>query len=162
LETVEAEIREVRRERKELLETSRSRRVEKARVLAMLRGIGVESAWVFVMEFFGWRKFHNRREVAGAAGITSTPFVSGDNPREQGISKAGNAQIRSLAVEIAWSWLRHQPESNLAQWYARRFADGGRRMRKIGIVAVARRLIIDLWRYVEFGVLPEGARLKKV
>jgi transposase len=160
LGAVEAELREVRKERKQLLETSKSKPVEKTKLMAQLCGIGIDSAWVFVMEFFGWRQFRNRREVAAAAGLTPTPFSSGQSPREQGVSKAGNVRIRTLAVELAWSWLRHQPDSKLTKWFNERFADGGRRMRKVGIVAVARRLIIDLWRFIEFGVVPEGARLK--
>jgi len=80
--------------------------------------------------------------------------------REQGISKAGNQRVRALAVEIAWAWLRFQPQSKLSQWYMRRYANGGKRMRRIGIVAVARRLLIDLWRYLEYDKIPEGAHLK--
>ena len=80
--------------------------------------------------------------------------------REQGISKAGNRYVRALAIELAWSWLRHQPQSALSQWYGVRFASGGARVRRIGIVALARKLLIALWRYLETGVLPEGALLK--
>ena len=96
------------------------------------------------------------------AGLTPTPYSSGKSLREQGISKAGNQRIRGLAVEIAWSWLRFQPQSNLSQWFMKRYANGGKRMRRIGIVAVARRLLIDLWRYLENDTLPEGARLKSL
>ena len=130
--------------------------------LAQLRGIGEASSWVFVMEFFGWREFRNRREVAAASGLTPTPYDSGSSSREQGISKAGNARVRTLMIEIAWSWLRYQPQSKLSRWYCERFGHGSKRMRKVGIVAVARRLLIDLWRLVEFGVVPEGARFKTV
>ena len=103
-----------------------------------------------------------RREVAGASGLTPTPHDSGMSRREQGISKAGNARVRKLTVEIAWSWLRYQPQSKLSRWYRERFGHGNGRMRKVGIVAMARRLLIDLWRFVEFGIVPEGARLKTV
>lgn len=126
--------------------------------LARLAGIGVKSAWVLFREFF-WRRFNNRREVASCAGLTGTPYQSGERSCEQGISKAGNKRIRRLIVELAWSWLRHQPQSELSRWFAR-FAGGGARVRRIGIVAVARRLLIALWRYVEQGVVPAGARLK--
>jgi len=112
------------------------------------------------MELFGWRQFQNRREVAAAVGLTPTPYNSGDSAREQGISRGGNWRARKLLIEIAWAWLRFQPNSKLSQWYQQRFAKGGQRMRRIGIVAMARRLVIDLWRYVEFGVVPEGAKLK--
>ena len=125
-----------------------------------LYGIGTVSSWAFVMEFFGWREFRNRRDVAALAGLAPTPYDSGGTVREQGISKAGSRRIRTLAVEIAWAWLRFQPQSKLSRWYIERFAGGGSRMRRIGIVAMARRLLIDLWRYLEHGVIPEGARLR--
>ena len=112
------------------------------------------------MEFFGWRQFRTRREVGGALGFTPTPYQSGDKSREQGISRAGNKRMRVMAIEMAWSWLRFQPDSGLSRWYRRRFGSGGKRMRKIGIVALARRLMIALWRYLESGLVPEGARLK--
>jgi transposase len=101
-----------------------------------------------------------RREVAAITGLAPTPYQSGSLDREQGISKAGNAAVRAIAIQIAWMWLLHQPQSQLATWYETRFARGGQRARKIGIVAVARRLMIDLWRYLEAGVIPEGAVLK--
>ena len=112
------------------------------------------------MEFFGWRKFRNRREVGALSGLTPTPYDSGGSRREQGISKAGNWRIRTMAVEIAWCWLRFQPHSKLSRWFNERFSSGGSRMRRIGIVALARKLLIDLWRYLEHGVIPEGALLK--
>ncbi len=87
------------------------------------------------------------------------PYNSGDAEHDQGISKAGNRRVRSMVVEIAWLWLKYQPQSELSRWYERRFAGGGKRMRRIGIVALARRLLIALWRYLEDGVLPDGACL---
>ena len=112
------------------------------------------------MELFGWRQFKNRRELAAAIGITPTPYQSGESDREQGISRNGNRRVRAMAIEIAWSWLRFQPGSELSRWWRKRFGSGGTRMRKIGIVAMARRLVIDLWRYLEHGTVPAGARLK--
>lgn len=162
LAKAEEQIRELERDRKALLETSKAKAVEKVKLMAQLCGIGTTSSWVFVMEFFGWRQFRNRREVAGAAGLSPTPYQSGDSPREQGISKAGNPRVRTMMVEIAWSWLRYQPESKLSKWFWERFGKGNARQRRVGIVAVARRLLIDLWRLVEFGVVPDGARLKIV
>ncbi|MCP3994717.1 MAG: IS110 family transposase [bacterium] len=159
---VEEQIRELEKERKTLLETSRTKPVEQAKLMAQLCGIGPTSSWVFVMEFFGWRQFANRREVAAAAGLTPTPYQSGDSPKEQGISKAGNPRVRTMMIEIAWFWLRYQPDSKLSKWYWKRFGTGSARQRRVGIVALARRLLIDLWRLVEFGVVPEGARLKTV
>jgi len=133
-----------------------------AQVTQLLRlpGIGPVSSWTFVMEFFGWRRFRNRREVAALAGLTPTPYDSGKRLREQGISKAGNRRVRTLAIEIAWAWLRFQPRSKLSLWFLERFAGGGSRMRRIGIVALARRLLIDLWRFLEYGVVPEGAQVR--
>jgi transposase len=146
------------------------RRVESADTVSMrkvaqlrrLYGIGVTSSWDFVMEMFGWCEFRNRKEVGAFPGLTPTPYDSGGSQREQGISKAGRGRIRALNIQIAWGWLRFQPKSKLSRWYIERFALGGKRMRRIGIVAVARRLLIDLWRYLEYGVVPEGARLRPV
>ena len=128
--------------------------------LAQLRAIGIGSGWVLVKELFGWRRFDNRREVAACLGLTPSPYASGESETEQGISKAGNRRVRTLMVELAWSWLRYQPESELSKWFTRRFAGGGKRLRRIGIVALARRLAIALWRYLEDGVIPDGAKLK--
>ncbi len=134
--------------------------LDQVRQLKQLRGIGINSAWLFVMEFFGWREFRNRREVGSLAGLTPTPYNSGGDEREQGIGKDGNRHVRGMAVEIAWGWLRHQPKSELTQWYNARFGHGSSRMKRIGIVALARRLLIELWRYLETGELPAGAELK--
>jgi len=161
LQLVAAQIREVKAKQAEQLEAEQNNlALEKVRKLQQLMAIGMGSSWIFVMELFGWRQFQNRREVAAAVGLTPTPYNSGDSAREQGISRGGNWRARKLLVEIAWAWLRFQPNSKLSQWYQQRFAKGGQRMRRIGIVAMARRLVIDLWRYVEFGVVPEGAKLK--
>jgi transposase len=130
--------------------------------LAKLRSIGVASAWLMVKELFGWRRFANRRELAGCLGLAPTPYASGDSQIEQGINKAGNKRARTLLVELAWSWLRYQPGSALSQWFARRFGAGAKRMRRIGIVALARRLAVALWRYLEHGEIPAGATLKPV
>ena len=129
--------------------------------LEQLKAIGPESSWVFAREFFAWRTFANRRQVAAAAGLTPTPYASGASQREQGLSKSGNRRIRAMAVEIAWMWLRYQPASTLARWYKARFAAGGARARKVGIVALARKLLIALWRFATDGIVPEGAMLKR-
>ncbi|MGQ9854177.1 MAG: IS110 family transposase [Candidatus Oleimicrobiaceae bacterium] len=154
------QIRGLEAERWELIRTSADPSVEMVRRLLRLRGIGENSAWEFVMEFFAWRDFHNRRQVGGLSGLTPMPYQSGDEAREQGISKAGNRSIRAKAIEIAWGWLRFQPESGLSRWFQRRFGCGSKRLRKIGIVALARKLLIALWRYLEYGEIPAGARLK--
>jgi transposase len=131
-----------------------------AGALIKLCGIGLIGAWVLSSEIFGWRQFRNRREVGAVLGLTPTPYSSGQDEREQGISKAGNRRARSMLVELSWLWLRYQPDSALTQWFNTRFSRGGKRMRRIGIVALARRLAIALWRYVDQGIVPEGATLK--
>jgi transposase len=98
------------------------------------------------------------KQLGGLVGLTPTPYHSGESSREQGISKAGNKQLRRLLVELAWSWLRYQPDSALTRWFYKRFGEGPR-LRRIGIVAVARKLLIALWRYLERGEVPAGAKL---
>jgi transposase len=159
LRYVEQHIQELKAERAGLIETSDDPSVEKVRQLMKLRAIGPNSAWLFVMEFFGWRQFRNRREVGGLAGLSPTPYQSGDEWREQGISKAGNCAVRAMAIEIAWCWLRYQPNSELALWFRNKFGHS-KRTCKIGIVALARKLLIALWRYLETGEIPAGACLK--
>jgi transposase len=154
------QIRALEAERRKMLRTSESPAVAKARQLAGLRAIGTNSAWLFVMEFFGWRDFHNGKEVGSLAGLTPTPHQSGDSRREQGIGKDGNRHVRGMSIEIAWCWLRFQPQSALSRWYQERFGHGSSRLRRIGIVALARKLLIALWRYLETGMLPESAALK--
>ena len=156
------QVQELEAERRQLLRSSTEASVEQVRQLLQLRGLGENSAWLFVMEFFSWREFRTRRQVGGLAGLTPTPYQSSEQSREQGIDKAGNSPIRSMAIEIAWGWLRYQPESELSRWFCRRFAHGSARMRRVGIVALARRLLVELWRFVEFGVVPDGARIKTV
>ena len=160
MQLLKEQIGELEQEREEVLRTSQEESVEQVRRLLQLKGIGVNSAWLYVMEFFAWRGFHNRREVGSLAGLTPTPYQSGENSKERGISKAGNRPVRGMAIEIAWAWLRFQPESALSLWYNRRFAEGSSRVRRIGIVALARKLLIELWKYLETGVVPEGAYLK--
>jgi len=130
--------------------------------LRSLKGVGWQSSWILTMEFFNWRKFRNAKQLASCAGLTPTPYDSGSSIREQGISKAGNKRIRKLMVELSWLWLRYQPNSQLSKWFEKRFGSGGSRMRRIGIVAVARKLLISLWRYLETGAIPEGAVLKVI
>jgi transposase len=159
LRYAEQHIQELEAERDELIETSDDPSVAKVRQLMKLRAIGPNSAWLFVMEFFGWRQFRNRREVGGLAGLSPTPYQSGEEWREQGISKAGNRAVRAMAIEIAWCWLRYQPDSELALWFYEKFGHN-KRTRKIGIVALARKLLIVLWRYLETAEIPAGAHLK--
>ena len=160
LRVVEEQIKFLNKEQEQGIQRADSPSLLKVAALRRLRGIGPRSSWLFAMEFFGWRKFNNRRQVAGAAGLTPTPYDSGGSRREQGISKAGNRRVRTMAIEMAWGWLRFQPRSKLSRWFNKRFAQGGSRMRRIGIVAMARRLLIDLWKYLDYGTVPEGAILK--
>ena len=162
LEHSERDLRALIKQQQARVKQETTAPMEKIRLLQQLCGIAMKSSWVFVRELFGWRQFSNRREVAGALGLTPMPYQSGDSAHEQGISRAGNRRVRAMAIEIAWSWLKYQPQSDLSQWYQKRFGGGGKRQRRIGIVAMARRLMIDLWRYLEKGVLPAGARLKAV
>jgi transposase len=159
---VDGQIKDLEAKRKELLRTSQEPSVEQVRRLLCLRGIGENSAWLFVMEFFAWREFRTRRQVGGLSGLTPTPYQSSEQSREQGIDKSGNSPVRSIAIEIAWGWLRHQPDSELTLWFQKRFGHGSKRLRKIGIVALARKLLIALWRYLEYGEVPAGAQLKAV
>jgi transposase len=159
LALVDCQLRQLEREHLQALSTSDDQACAKQRCLQRLRGLGHIGAWVLTGEVFGWRSFNNRRELAGSVGLGASPYSSGDIERDQGISKAGNRRVRTLMVELAWSWLRFQPQSALSKWYMERFGRGAR-SRRIGIVALARRLLIALWRFVEQGVIPQGARLK--
>ncbi len=122
--------------------------------LVNLRGIGAQGARIMVVELFAWRGFRNRREVGGCTGLTPTPYQSGKSAHEQGIDKAGNVWLRRVATQLAWSWVRWQPHSELTLWFNRKFASGGRRQRRVGIVGVARKLVIALWRYALGAELP--------
>lgn len=128
--------------------------------LSQLGGIGPITSWTLAAEIFSWRDIKNRRQLAALAGLTPTPHASGQEEKEQGISKAGRGEIRSLLIEVGWGWLQYQPQSELSRWYRRRFDDGRRRNKKRGIVALARKLLVALAKYVRHGVIPEGARLK--
>ena len=132
-----------------------------ARALPTLRGIGPVGTWVLATEIFGWRVIRNRRELGAVVGLVPAPYQSGETARDQGITRAGNKHVRRLMVQLAWSWVHYQPESALTQWYQRRFGSGSKRLRRIGIVALARKLLIALWRYVEHGEIPDGAIVQR-
>jgi len=131
-----------------------------AEFLARLSGIGPVTAWTLSSEIFSWRDIENRRQLAALAGLTPTPNASGDDEKEQGISKSGRGEFRVLLIEVAWGWLMHQPRSDLTKWYEKRFNDGTKRNRKIGIVALARKLLVAIGKFVRFGEIPAGAKLK--
>jgi transposase len=127
--------------------------------LVQLKGVATTSASVLLDEGLVWRAFRNRRQIGGLLGFAPTPYNSGDSTREQGISRAGNARLQAISIQLAWNWVRWQPQSALTQWYQTNFGKG-KRARRIGIVAVARKLVIALWRYVTTGVVPAGAIMK--
>jgi transposase len=158
-QSVNRQIRELEKARAEEVRKGKGPEVEQVRQLLNLKGIGENGAWLLVDEFFAWRKFENRRQVGSLAGLTPTPYASGESRREQGISKAGNRRVRWMMVQLSWGWLQYQPESELSRWYQGRFGGGNSRVRKIGIVALARKLLIALWRYLETGEPPAGAEV---
>jgi transposase len=132
---------------------------EKVVQLAQLRGIGPIIAQPLVNEAF-YRDFQNRRQVGSCFGLTDTPYNSGGSKRQQGISKAGNHRARTAAIELAWLWVKHQPDSALSHWFRARVGDAKGRIRKIAIVALARKLMVALWRYLETGLIPTGAVMR--
>jgi transposase len=159
LQQVERQLREQKARATCVLDrrTRTGRAIEK---LQTLQAIGRTGAWVLATEIFGWRQIENRRQLGGLVGLVPAPYQSGETAHDQGITRAGNHHVRRVMVQLAWGWLRYQPESALAQWYQRRFGDGGKRLRRIGIVALARKLLIALWRYLKTGTIPDGAQLK--
>jgi transposase len=159
LSTVQEQIRRVESARRLRLKKPETAGEKVAAKLVRFRGVGPVSSWVLSHEFFGWRRFANRREVGALSGLTGTPYNSGQSVRDQGISKAGNKRIRYRMVELSWLWLRFQPESALSQWFWKRFGHGNSRARRRGIVALARKLLISFWKYLEWGEVPAGAVL---
>jgi transposase len=164
LEFLKEQISTLQRERRNALRGTKEAEAapdkEKILQLQKLRAIGPVGSWILVREMFGWRQFKNRRQVGSLSGLTPSPYNSGDTNYDQGISKAGIKPVRKIAIELAWGWVRFQPKSKLTRWFNERYADAGKKARKVGIVAVARRLLIDLWRFLKTGVLPQGAELK--
>lgn len=159
-EALHRQIRDAANEQERRLREDQEPYLDQVRRLMGLKAVGVRSAWILVLELFAWRGIKNGKELGALVGLTPTPYDSGQSEREQGISKAGNKHVRGLIVELAWLWLRWQPGSALSQWYEQRFGSGNKRARKVGIVALARKLLIALWRYVEQGELPAGAQEK--
>jgi transposase len=160
LEEVDGQMRDLKalhRRRPEQLPPATSRALAQ---LLTVRAIGPIGASVLATEIFGWRRIRNGRELGALVGLVPAPYQSGQIDYDQGITRAGNAHVRRVMVQLAWGWIRHQPDSALTHWYQQRFGGGGTRVRKIGIVALARRLLIALWRYLETGAVPAGAQLK--
>jgi transposase len=159
LQAVEARQALLRRARRTRIRTQTDVVAQQAQRLASLRGIGENSALTLVTELFAWRGFTNGRQIGAMVGLTPTPFHSDQTVVEQGISQSGNRRVRALSIELAWCWLRFQPASELSGWFHHRFGQHAR-ARRIGIVAVARKLLIALWRFATDGPVPAGARLK--
>ena len=153
-------IREIEAERSTMLATAPSDDTScKVAALSRIRGVGDTFAAVLTREVF-YRHFDNRRQLASYVGIAPIPHQSGAMDRDHGIGRAGNARARTTLIQLAWLWLRYQPDSGLAAWFRARVGALAGRSRRIAIVAMARKLLVALWRYVETGVLPEGMKLK--
>lgn len=161
LELLLAQIETIGRERDALIAAEASNeRLSPAAMLLEIKGIGPECANILWSEGL-FRHFDNRRQVAAYAGLAPTPWQSGSIDREQGVSKAGNPRLRTALVQLSWLWLRHQPDSALSQWFKARVERNAGRMKKATIVALARKLLVALWKYVSSGVVIEGAVIKK-
>ena len=160
LDLVNAQIATVERERDALVKTTVDVAAQNAAaVLSRLKGIGAEFSSLIWLEAL-FRSFANRRQIAAYAGLAPSPWQSGSTDRDQGISKSGNRRLRHTMIELAWFWLRHQPDSALSVWFRARVGQARGRLRRIAIVALARKLLVALWRYATQGVVPEGAVFK--
>jgi transposase len=157
LQAIETERQQARRSERQQVHTRPA--VTCAQRLARLRAVAARTATILADELLG-RGLRNRREVGALSGLVSAPYRSGTIQRDQGLVRSGVPAVRRIAIELAWAWCRYQPSSALTQWYQRRFGGGGPVTRRIGIVALARRVLIALWRYVETGIVPAGALLK--
>jgi transposase len=160
LQTLEARLTQLRAVQTEAITNGDDRVAAVARQLCRLRGVAEKSAALYSAELFGTRTFTNGRQLGALTGLVPVPYRSDQRVQDQGISKAGRSELRRISIQLGWCWLRWQPDSALTAWFTRRFAAAGGRSRRIGIVAVARKLVIALWRFVEHGVMPEGAQLK--
>jgi transposase len=159
LQAIESRLTTLQTIRDEAIAAAGDRVAQVAQRLCQLRGVAETSAAIYSAELFGTRTFANGRQIGALTGLVPVPYRSDQRVQDQGISKAGRAELRRVSIQLAWCWLRWQPDSALAAWFRRRFAAAGGRSRRIGIVAVARKLVIALWRFVEHGVVPEGAHL---
>lgn len=157
LQTIEARARQLAAQRAEQIAEGTTRMAEVARALVRVRGVGATSAALYSAELLGTRTFQNGRQLSALSGLAPVPYRSDQRVGDLGISKTGRSAIRRVAIQGAWCWLRWQPDSALTQWFDRRFGAAGKRARRIGIVAVARKLLVALWRFVEHGVIPDGA-----
>jgi transposase len=159
LQTIEQALRDARQAQAAQLRAGATPADVRTQRLTQLKGIRVDSAAVLAKEVFA-RDLRNRREVGALSGLVPVPYQSGDAGHDQGISRAGLKHVRRILVEVAWAWVRWQPDSALTRWYRTRFGSSGGRLRRIGIVALARKLLIALWRFSEQGIVPAGAALR--
>jgi len=160
LQTIEARAKRLAEQRTEQIAHGTTRVAQVARALQRLRAVGETSAALYSAELFGTRTFQNGRQVSALSGFAPVPYRSDQRVGDLGISKTSRSVIRRVAIQGAWCWLRWQRDSALTHWFERRFAAAGKRARRIGIVAVARKLIVALWRFVDQGVIPEGATVQ--
>lgn len=160
LQAIEARLLTLRTARRAGIVAGADRVAQVAQQLCQLRGVAETSAALYSAELFGTRTFANGRQLGALTGLVPVPYRSDQRVQDQGISKAGRAELRRVSIQVAWCWLRWQPDSALAAWFHRRFGAAGGRSKRIGIVAVARKLVIALWRFVEHGEVPAGAQLK--
>ena len=160
LQTLEARAATLDATRAEQLAAGATHVARLAAHLTQLRGVAAMSAALFSAELFGTRRFDNARQLSALTGLVPVPYRSDQRVQDQGISKAGRGEIRRVAIQLAWGWVRWQPDSALTHWFTRRFAGAGKRARRIGIVALARKLIVALWRFSAYGLIPDGAVLK--
>jgi len=164
LELLLAQIAELERTRETAIRSAASDdtapvQIKRVKSLRRLTAIGLETSAVLANEVF-YRRFENRRQLASYVGLAPSPHMSGGLSRDQGINKSGNPRARTALVEAAWLWLRYQPESALARWFTRRVGEQRGRLKRVMIVALARKLLIALWRYLETGLMPGGATLR--
>ena len=160
LRVVKEQLKEVEAGIAETLAERRSEAGRQAVLLQQLRAVSGRSGLVLATEVFAWRRIRNRRQLGALAGLVGVPYDSGGTRHDQGISKAGNKRVRTLMIELAWLWLRYQPGSALSVWFQERFGKGSKRSRRVGIVALARKLLVAFWQFVEHGVVPTGAQLR--
>ena len=162
LQLVNQQLKELEAQRNELLaERKNDSKMQAVTMLQELVGVGPITAWDLVMEMYGWRQFENRRQVGRYVGLDPSPYNTGASARDQGIAKSGNARVRALLIQLAWRWVRWQPDSELGRWYRERWGDKSKRLRKIGITALARKLAVRLYHFVQYGEVPNGARLAR-
>ena len=157
---LEAQLDELQQQRARAIAEPHTKAEKIAHDLDAMTGVGPVGAWVLAQELFGTRTFASPKKVGAFLGLTPTPWASGKMAQDQGISKAGPGRVRALMIQLAWAWLRYQPESALAKWYQERFGATAKRSRRVGIVALARKLAVALWRYAVKGVVPDGATMK--